>query len=765
MQLKNDVYILYKQSDSTRDVVTKFKNKLIGLEDKNVATLGNLVIKDYNDGLSAEESYLEGNMSFVLLCFIDDEFFYDSSCCAIWSAFMNRQRNTEPQLVFPVLIEDVVTTNFDISKKSIYLTAKRLGFYSMESEKEAAALCSDITENLQKIDKEGDWGRGLGDATTNVHDVCAVGSSLIENFKVANQAESRSERERLLEIARSELAADLSAGLKAVNELNNRKYISRKGSNDASAKGVCVLYTGGTAGMIHETGSLELIQASLEQLILKLPGLKREQFEIDFYSFAEPLDSSNILSAHWLVMAEVIATLKDNYQGFVIIHGANTMAYSAAALSFLLDNVDRPIILTGSELGLTVLNTDAEQNIQRSVEIAAYQTRGEENVRDVCILFGRRLIRGNRSTKQIALDTAEGFYSPNYSDLASVSRDRVVIDSSQLKPPVDGESNKDSKILVNHKMASKPKIVICDIYPDMDMEIFKQSCNRDNVGAVIIKTYGTGGIPSDDETFIECLEDLYEANKIVVNLTQCPKGNVELRIFETNATLFNLGVISGGDMVTEAAYCKLKHLFSKFEEVSNPKEKAEYIRHYMMVSMRGELTMSTFTLRFTKEGKGLTVPEGSEGVTLVLSEMWNRNPARKYINDDEDYSEDTFAKFDKNAHITSAFLRLSEVQVSSGNRKAIPSPVAGLTQVELDIVVSLSNKVAPSGDSIATPDKSKFTYDDKNKTIDINVDVSRLANSALQPPCKLYSTIWSKKHKLEIGSVQLILSVAQKKRG
>ena len=305
------------------------------------------------------------------------------------------------------------------------------------------------------------------DIITNVYPVCAIENLLIANFQKGNDEKDRSHRKDLLTKARQALNNSLDTGYRSIEKM--RKPHSEK-------KGVCVLYTGGTAGMIHDSDSLELIQANLWQLIPKLPRLKREPFDIDFYSFEKPLDSSNISSGHWLVMAAVVEILKDKYQGFVIIHGTNTMAYSAAALSFLLDNVDRPIIFTGSELGLTELNTDAEQNIQRSVETAAYYSRHEENVRDVCILFGRKLIRGNRSTKQIALDTTEGFYSPNYPELASISNDRVVIDSSWLKFNKQKIDDHESAISANYSMASEPRIVICDIYPDMDMEIFNSTC-------------------------------------------------------------------------------------------------------------------------------------------------------------------------------------------------------------------------------------------------------------------------------------------------
>jgi L-asparaginase len=760
----NDIYILYKQTESTKEKVTEFKNKLTASGAENVKTLKDFVIKDYNCDLTAEESYFEGNMSLVLLCFIDDEFFYEANCRRIWSAFWGRQRSLGAQIIFPVRIEEVVADNFDGDKKDIFEMAKMLGLYSIKDEDEDKDdLCSDIKEALEKIDKSTNKAPELSDDTiTNVHPACHIENGLIVNFQKCKDEKDTLRREKILNKARGDLKTILDENYDKI--ITKRKY--------GEKKGVCVLYTGGTAGMIHGIGSMELKQASVYELVPKLPRLKREEFEIDFYSFEKPLDSSNITSGHWLVMAAVIETLKDKYQGFVIIHGANTMAYSAAALSFLLDNVDRPIILTGSELGLTELNTDAEQNIQRSVEIAAYNSCNEENVSDVCILFGRRLLRGNRSTKQIALDTTEGFYSPNYPELASVSHDRVVIDSSRLKVGRQNSIDGISTISANYSMASEPRVVICDIYPDMDMDMFQTNTLKFDVGAVIIRTYGTGGVPSENTKFTDCLKKLKENNKVVVNLTQCPRGNVELRIFETNATLFNLGVISGGDMVTEAAYCKLKHLFSKFEKINDPKDKADIIRHYMMVSMHDELTMSTFTVCFEEEaGRELIIENGTKAHHLKCGRNWSDNPAEKYNGDDKTYANDTFAVFDSTAHITNAVLRLSGVEILDEEKQELSTDNEKTVSVTHSIVVSLSNDskslILESSARVNTNTyKREYELDHNNQTVDINIDVLKQAKEALKrPQSELHISICSMQHKIKVKSVHLLISVAQKKKG
>ena len=514
---------------------------------------------------------LESNRSSVLLCFIDDEFFYDIQCRAIWNSFYNEQQNLEPttvKIVFPALIKNVSPDNFSDERKKmeIYQNADFLGFYNLtqnsNENSQLNELCNDIVNSLSKIGNVPRSGRLELGIKKNVHAICEIDDAFIKKFHECNENYKKpSERIKGIEENTKKLKAFLD---KEYADVFEGKEPRDKREYENGTK-VCVIYTGGTAGMImnpDDIESQEFIQANLEQLTRKLPRLTKEPFEIDFYSFAKPLDSSNITCGHWLTLAAIIEILDEKYDGFVIIHGSNTLAYTASSLSFLLDNVRKPIILTGSELALDELNNDAEQNIQRSVEVAAHESWKYSNSGDVCILFGRRLILGNRATKQIALDTTEGFYSPNYPELAPVSHDRVVIDTSFSKVPLAGR-----KIEMNKNMSSNPKIVICDVYPDMDMKMFQYACEDAEVGAVIIRTYGTGGVPDKSEAFLECLKALKKRHIIVVNLTQCPKGTVEFRFFDTNATLFNLGVISGGDMVTEAAYCKLKHLFAKFESV------------------------------------------------------------------------------------------------------------------------------------------------------------------------------------------------------
>ncbi|MDR0917751.1 MAG: asparaginase domain-containing protein, partial [Oscillospiraceae bacterium] len=724
----NDIFLLYKCTNTEKNRIEKIRNNLI-----NADKLRNFIIKDYDDSLP-EESFYESTRSSILVCLIDDEWFYDEQYRNIWKYFWNKQKEPKYkcQILFPVLIKKIINSNFDGIKKTIFSEAERiLGFYNglNDNSPDIEDLYSDVKNSLEHIEKDNDinfHSKHSDETITNVHSVYSFLCSSIDKSETENAKcwdEKIKKCDKIVDIEErreniNSVISELEKVLKenAIND-NVRKY--------PDAKRVCVLYTGGTAGMIFENDpdvkdSLKLIQADSKQLIIKLPRLKKEKFEIDFYSFDKALDSSNIGSQHWMLMAAVIEILSEKYNGFVIIHGTNTMAYTASAISFLFDNTaDKPIVLTGSELALTEGNSDAEQNILRAIEIAAQ--KDTTDITGVCILFGKWILRGNRTTKQIALDKTEGFYSPNFPAIASISSDKVIVDlahSTNVKPSQNSFS-------MNRCISSHPKVAICDIYPDMDMEAFKNTCNSNSVEAVILRTYGTGGVPDRDSDFIDCLKGLKD-RKIVVNLTQCPKGTSEFRLFETNETLFNYGVISGGDMVTEAAYCKLKHLFSKFSPIQDTVERMKCIRHYMMVNIQGEMSKSMFVVPVPIRNDCVEIKE--DGGRFELDENWSENPAldfRRVLKKNLD--QDSFAKLDHDKDfIESAVLRLGRVSILDSTQKNKD------IHLKLEISIFPKNGYEKENDNKTITHSVKFAKSDR-KDKDINIDCLEIAKNYLKP--------------------------------
>ncbi|MDR0920598.1 MAG: hypothetical protein LBM93_15330, partial [Oscillospiraceae bacterium] len=302
----NDIFLLYKQSDTDKERIQKFRKHLINSE-----KLKNFIIRDYDDSLP-EESFYESTRSSILLCFIDDEWFYDEQCRTIWKYFWNKQLEYKSQILFPVLIEKIVTDNFDDVKKTIFSDAeKKLGFYNglNDNYSDIEDLYSSIKNSLEHIEKDNNinyHSKHSDETITNVHSVYNFLCSSIDKSETEN-AECWDEK-----IKSCDKIADIEERRENINNVISEleKVLKENAINDnvrkyPDAKRVCVLYTGGTAGMIFENDpdvkdSLKLIQADSKQLIIKLPRLKKEKFEIDFYSFDKALDSSNIGSQHWM---------------------------------------------------------------------------------------------------------------------------------------------------------------------------------------------------------------------------------------------------------------------------------------------------------------------------------------------------------------------------------------------------------------------------------------------------------------------------------
>lgn len=364
---------------------------------------------------------------------------------------------------------------------------------------------------------------------------------------------------------------------------------------------VCVLYTGGSVGMVpkdeNEPDS-PLVTKPVEHILPYLARLRELPFDIHFWQTPKPLDSSNIQPGDWIEVARIIKNLYPHYQGFVVLHGTDTMAYAASALSFLFRNLGKPVIFTGAERPIAQLVTDAVSNIMNALQLAAPEAIGKPVVPEVCVYFGGKLIRGNRAKKTHSLAFA-GFDSPNCELLGKVE-DKIDIHTTVIRPvPVDATGRKLDRLLQLTVDRLDDRVAIYEIYPSIGpcLDILEYMLTTsDQVKAVVLKTYGTGNAPTLPERFLQVVESGVKTHgRIIVNLTSCPAGQVEVRLFETNARLFELGVINGGDMTAEAAATKLMWLLAQHSRPGDTVDRNAVIRD-MQIDQRGELRFSAYNL-------------------------------------------------------------------------------------------------------------------------------------------------------------------------
>ena len=337
---------------------------------------------------------------------------------------------------------------------------------------------------------------------------------------------------------------------------------------------VLLIYTGGTIGMIEnpETGALEAF--NFDQLQENVPELKRFNYRISSYQFNPPIDSSDMEPTLWAKLVKINHYNYNNFDGFVILHGTDTMAYTASALSFMLENLSKPVILTGSQLPIGVLRTDGKENLITSIEIAAAKhPDGTAIVPEVCIFFENHLLRGNRTTK-INAENFNAFRSYNYPTLATAG--------IHIKYDYDRIRKADPKTPMHPHYVFDTNVVILTIFPGIQENIVKTVLNTPGLRAVVLKTYGSGNAPQKP-WFIQLLKEATQRGIVIVNISQCSTGMVEMARYETGLHLLDAGVISGYDATVESVLTKLMFLLG---HGLSPRE----VRNEMSRSIAGEFT-------------------------------------------------------------------------------------------------------------------------------------------------------------------------------
>ena len=325
-------------------------------------------------------------------------------------------------------------------------------------------------------------------------------------------------------------------------------------------------------GVSPTTGALEPLDFS--HLKEHLPEFRYIKTDIDVYQFNPPIDSSDMSTQSWITLVDIIAGQYDRYDGFVILHGTDTMAYTASALSFLLENLTKPVILTGSQLPLGQLRTDGKENILTSIELAStYRPDGTPMVPEVCIYFNGHLLRGNRATKKNA-DGFNAFDSFNYPHLCDAGVDFTFHGHHILTPDYS------RPLTAHHEMDRN--VIVFSLFPGIEEHIVKHVLEAPELRGIIMRSFGSGNAPRHP-WITRALRDASERGVVVVNISQCISGRVEMSRYDTGIQLLDAGIISGRDSTVEAAVTKLMYLQGRYDDPST-------IRSLMSRSIAGELT-------------------------------------------------------------------------------------------------------------------------------------------------------------------------------
>lgn len=342
---------------------------------------------------------------------------------------------------------------------------------------------------------------------------------------------------------------------------------------------VLIIYTGGTIGMVQDPESDTLQPFNFDHLTGQVPELKRLKLKLFGLAFDYPIDSSDASFDLWLELVDIIEEHYDQYDGFVILHGTDTMAYTASALSFMLEGLNKPVILTGSQLPIGVIRTDGKENLITAIEIAGQQWRGRPAVPEVAIYFEYMLYRGNRTFKGNS-EQFEAFESPNYPILAKAAVD------IQYRRGAICEADKENPPLVIHREMDR-RVASLKLFPGISEKVVRVVTEIDDLQGLILETFGAGNAPQAP-WFLDALTSAVERDMVIFNITQCRGGSVQQGRYANSATLEKIGVVGGGDIVYEAAMTKLMHLLGR--DIGR-----EEVKRLLATPLRGEMSLSNDT--------------------------------------------------------------------------------------------------------------------------------------------------------------------------